>query len=186
MLWQQTDSFDVTLSPSGNWLGTNAAVFLEYAPNYTTSPGQKVGMVFNYFDPSKTDSLGLRTTHVYDAATGRAFRSDYRNSFFRRYPNTPNISRNADWDYGNPVGSQGWVTWQNWNIFARIHFEYNTSASNPEALLQNITMFPLPAADRLRVKYDVLESGIITYELCDITGRVVLSESPGFMSAGKH
>jgi hypothetical protein len=186
VLWQQTDSSNVSLSPSGNWLGTNAAVILEYAPAYTTTPGQKVGMVFNYFDATKTDSFGLRATHVYDAATGRAFRSDYRNSYFRRYPNTTNISRCADWGYGNPVGSQGWVTWQNWNIYARIHFDYNTAVTNTASPISDVKMFPVPAFDNLRLSYQLAEAGEVSYAITDVAGREIMSGTLGNQPSGKQ
>ncbi len=184
VLWQQTDSTSTSLSPSGNWLGTNAGVILEYAPGYTTSAGQKVGMVFNYFDATKTDTFGLRATHVFDAGTGRAFRSDYRNSYFRRYPNTTNISKCSDWGYGNPVGSQGWVTWQNWNIYARIHFDYNTAVSNPSSQITDIKLFPVPASDRLRVTYQLLEPSEVHFEIVDLMGRVIKTYSQSNQTAG--
>jgi hypothetical protein len=118
-LWQDEQFSNVSLSPNGNWLGNGAAFYLEFAPAFSVPIGTKVGLVFEYEDPSKLDTLGIYAGYV-DNGLGQALQSTWKNSFMRYPPFINNISKNSSVGYGTPVGSSGWYEAQNWGFTAKV------------------------------------------------------------------
>jgi hypothetical protein len=188
-LWSQTDSANTTQSPGGNWVGTGAGYLLEYAPNYTTNNGQRVGLVLEYIDPSKQDSFSIQAGYV-DDGTGKALQSAFPYSYMRYPPFIPSITKNSNVGYGNPVGSNGWFEAQNWGIWAKITFPDPAiwaSVGNVEnsvgTLYQNL---PNPFNGTTDIRYNLAKESNIALEVHDITGKLVKRVEEGNKAAGKH
>lgn len=186
-LWSMTDSSNVTLSPGGNWIGTGAGLVLEYAPNFTTTSGQRVGIVLDYIDPSKTDTFSIQAGFVDDGAGGTMTQSPYPYSYMRYPPFIPSITKNSTVGYGNPVGSSGWFEAQNWGMWAKVTFPdptgINGIENNTAALYQNA---PNPANGITTIRYDLNKESNIVFEIHDITGKLVKRIDEGQKFSGKH
>ena len=189
VLWSQVDSTNVTLSPGGNWLGEGASYVLGYAPNFTTTAGQKVGLVFKYEAPD-SDSLGVLGSSVEDINNpgGTMTQSPYPTSFMRYPPYIPNITPNRNVGYGNPVGSTGWLEAQDWEIWAKVTFGDPTGINDKETN-KNVTLYqniPNPAKCSTIIKYNLSKDANINFALCDITGRKVFVKSENNVTAGTY
>ncbi len=186
VLWQQTDSTDTSLSPGGNWLGTNALYVKGWAPNYTTTAGQKVHISFEYYDLTKTDSLGILAGFVNNGSNGADNPSAYKNSYMRYPPMIPSITKTSSVGYGNPVGSQGWVECQNWIMYALVHFDYNVGINDVNNNLSFVSLTPNPAQNFVRANIALAKSSNVTATLSDVTGRVIATVFNGNLSSGKN
>lgn len=49
-----------------------------------------------------------------------------------------------------------------------------------------VSVFPNPASDYLDLEYELLKSGLLSYEIIDVMGRKISSMNLGIQSAGKH
>jgi len=192
VLWQQTDSTNVTLSPGGNWIGTAAAYIWEYAPGYIVNPGTKVGIVWEYRDPTKMDTSSVLAGYVEDPGQPNltAFQSDFKNSFMRYPPYIANISRTSNVGYGSPVGSGGWIECQNWGIWMFITLDPDLTAVIEQdfqrtgiRLSQNK---PNPSKGNTEVNYTLSGKTNVTFEVRDVTGKLVLSQHNGVELQGDH
>jgi len=187
VLWSYVDSTDVSLSPGGNWLGEGALVVLGYEPNFTTTPGQKVGLVFKYEAPD-TDSLGVLGSCIDDGAGGTVTQSPYPTSFMQYPPYINSIDANRNIGYGDPVGSEGWIEAQDWEIWVKVTFDDMIGINDIEAnknviLYQNI---PNPAIGSTIIKYNLSKDANINFALCDITGRKVFEKSENNVTPGTY
>lgn len=115
VLWQDEQYSNAGLSINNQWLGAGSQIALEFAPNFSVPIGTKVGVVFEYEDPSKLDTLGVLAGCVTDG-TAQAEQSTWKNSFMRLPPFINNITKNSSVGYGNPAGSNGWYFAQNWSF----------------------------------------------------------------------
>jgi hypothetical protein len=154
LLWSQTDSTNISLSPSGQWFGANSLVLQEYKPSFTTSPGQKMGFRFRYHNPDKLDTLAILAGYK-QGLGGVANPSSYNNSFFRFPPFVQSIQRNASYQ----VGPNAYFLAQNWvmgikatlyNVSLNVATE--SSVDSPQFLHNN------PAADYAEVRYRHLKN----------------------------
>jgi hypothetical protein len=186
VLWQQTDSSDVSLSSNGNWLGTGAGFVLAYAPAYTTNPGSKVAFVIEYVDPSKVDSFGVLGSSVDDGTGGTMQQSSYKNSYMRYPPFIPQITLNSNVGYGNPVGSSGWLEAQNWGIWARVSYDWNVGVNDVNNNLSLVSLSPNPAQNFVRANIDLAKPSLVNATLTDVTGRMVNNVFNGTMNSGKN
>jgi hypothetical protein len=186
VLWQQTDSSDVSLSSNGNWLGTGAGFVLAYAPAYTTNPGSKVAFVIEYVDPSKVDSFGVLGTSVDDGTGGTLQQSSYKNSYMRYPPFIPQITLNSNVGYGNPVGADGWLEAQNWGIWARVSYDWNVGVNDVNNNLSLVSLSPNPAQNFVRANIDLAKPSLVNATLTDVTGRMVNNVFNGTMNSGKN
>ena len=186
VLWQQTDSSDVSLSSNGNWLGTGAGFVLAYAPAYTTNPGSKVAFVIEYVDPSKVDSFGVLGTSVDDGTGGTLQQSSYKNSYMRYPQLIPQITLNSNVGYGTPVGSNGWLEAQNWGIWARVSYDWNVGVNDVNNNLSLVSLSPNPAQNFVRANIDLAKPSLVNATLTDVTGRIVDNVFNGTMNSGKN
>ncbi|MFN5401718.1 MAG: T9SS type A sorting domain-containing protein [Bacteroidota bacterium] len=186
VLWQQTDSSDVSLSSNGNWLGTGAGFVLAYAPAYTTNPGSKVAFVIEYVDPSKVDSFGVLGTSVDDGTGGTLQQSSYKNSYMRYPPFIPQITLNSNVGYGNPVGADGWLEAQNWGIWARVSYDWNVGVNDVNNNLSLVSLSPNPAQNFVRANIELAKPSLVNATLTDVTGRMVNNVFNGTMNSGKN
>jgi hypothetical protein len=186
-LWSQTDSFNVSQSSGGSWLGTGAGFIMGYEPNFTTNPGQRVGIVFEYWDPTKLDTFSIQAGFVDDGTGGTTIQSPFPYSYMRYPPFITTVSKNANIGYGTPVGSAGWFEAQNWGIWAKVTYPdptgINGVENNVAALYQNT---PNPFNGMTTIRYDLDKDSRIEFEIHDITGKLVKHIDEGQMASGKH
>lgn len=116
VLWEQTDSTSSSMSPTTNWWQAGSLLIKSYEINYTTNPGERVGLAFKYIDSTKLDTLGL-TAGCNQIAANAASQSAFNNSFMRYPPTFPIIGRNANAvvNAGPPIGLAYFLA-QNWLI----------------------------------------------------------------------
>lgn len=192
VLWSQTDSSNVSLSGSGNWLGTGAAVVLSYTPQPTfmgASAGTKLGLVFKYEDPSKTDTLGMIAGYMKDPLDAtKALKSTIQTSYMRYPPFINTVTKNANVGYGTPVGSGGWYFAQNWGMWAHVTVGtdvdgFNENSANGFRVLES---YPNPSNEVTNVRYELGVQSNVTIVVTDVTGRVVSQTSSENQSAGEY
>lgn len=185
VLWSDTVTTNTTLSPGGNWLGTGAQYLLEYAPGFSTTPGQKVGMVFKYV-ASKADTLGIIASCINDGSGGTMTQSAYPTSFMAYPPFIPSVTPNRNIGYGSPVGSAGWVEAQDWEIWAKVTWNDATGISDLDlnaTLYQNM---PNPSQGQTIIKYDIAKSTSVSVVFYDIAGHKVKEINEGELAAGSY
>jgi hypothetical protein len=192
VLWEQKDSSNVSLSPSGNWVGAGAARVLKYTPQPTfigASPGTKLGLVIKYEDPSKSDSLGVYAGYVADPLNpANALQSTIKTSYMRFPPNIPNVTRNTNVGYGSPVGSNGWFEAQNWGLWAHVSVGTDVSGFGENAAngFRVIESYPNPTNEVTNVRYELGVPSDVTIVVTDITGNVVSKTATSQQSAGEY
>ena len=191
VLWSQNDSTNTSLSPSGNWLGTDLRYMLTYAPNFTTTPGQKIGVVIRYEAPD-SDTLGVIGSSVEDLNNpgNTMTQSPYPTSFMRYPPFIPNITTNRTVGYGTPVGSNGWIEVQDWEIWIKVTFNDSVpigvreNNSNGNLVLHQNT--PNPAKNNTVIRYNLTEDLKINFKVSDYTGRIIFETEESNATAGEH
>ncbi len=187
VVWETTDSTSQSISSNGNWLGTGAAFALAYAPNYTTTPGQKVSVVFNYDDPSKIDSLGFSAGCVNDGNGGTIQQSSFTNSYMRYTPFIPNITKNSSIGYGSPVGSDGWFEAQDWASVFLIHYDdiiIGTSDVNDNLSVNSV--YPNPANAIANIHFFLENPSNLEVNVIDVTGKLIQTVYNGSIAKGHH
>ncbi len=192
VLWEQTDSSNVALSGSGNWLGTGAAVVLSYTPYptfYGTSPGSTLGLVFKYEDASKTDTLGMIAGYVTDPLDAtKALQSEIKTSYMRYPPYISNVTKNSSVGYGTPVGSGGWYFAQNWGMWAYVTVGTDVSGfgQNSANGFRVLESYPNPTNTVTNVRYALGVASDVTVVVTDITGKVVYKTAASQQGAGEY
>lgn len=181
-VWADTILTTTAISPSGNWLGSNALVSMYSLPNYTTTVGQKLAMVMYYKDPSKQDSLGLLGGSVDDGA-GNSLQTNYQTSYMRYPPFITSITKCANITYTNGTYYSG----QNWAMYAYVTADYNVGFNeyfeNGMRLSQNV---PNPFGNGTMIVYQLENDADVSMEITDITGKTVAVYNEGHKPAGEH
>jgi hypothetical protein len=186
VLWSATDSSNTTLSPGGNWVGTDASVLLSYAPNFTTTQGQAIGLNLRYVG-NKADTFSVIAGSIDDGAGGTTQQSQYQNSWTRIPPFIPSITKNANIGYGSPVGSSGWFEAQNWAFWAYVSYDATSVSEN--AFIKGVKIsqnFPNPANKVTNFSYELQKSTNVSFEIYDMNGRLVKEVNEGRVEPGKH
>lgn len=184
VVWEWTDSTNQSISPSGNWLGTNAAFVINQEVAYTAAAGQKLSLVLNYYDPSKQDTFGVSAMYRKNSS-GDAARSTYKNSYTRYPPFLPDITANSNITY-----TAGGTTYnyeaQNWVIWAAVHFDYSVGINDNFNNLTLQKVYPSPATDEAKVKIDLKNNSHVKIEVMNLEGKVVANLFEGDLNAGQH
>jgi hypothetical protein len=195
VLWEQTDSSNLSLSPSGSWLGTGSQVVLSYTPYPTftgAAPGIKLGLVFKYEDPSKLDSLGLIAGSVTDPAdAAKSLQSTIQTSYMRFVPNIPNVSKNANVGYGTLSGgvfTGGYFRLQNWAMWAHVTVGtdvdgFGENAANGFRILE---AYPNPTDNNTNVRYELGVTSDVSVVVTDIVGNVVSQTTNAQQTPGEY
>jgi hypothetical protein len=193
VLWSNTDSSNVALSPSGNWLGTGAAAVITYDPQFTVQAGQRAGIVFEYFDPSKTDTLSIIAGFKGDPASPdpnnpRALQSEWKTSYMRYPPFIPNITLNSNVGYGQPVGTNGYFEAQNWGIWAKVIVTEVVGIQDKNEGSGYVLhhTYPNPSNEFTNVTFEIPVASNVTLRVTDLSGRVVFENNINNMMPGKH
>lgn len=192
VLWEQIDSTNVSLSPSGNWVGINASFVKKYFPLngfIGVSPGSKLGLVFKYEDPTKTDTLGMIAGYVKDPLDPtKALQSTIKTSYMRNPPYINNVTKNSSLGYGNPVGSNGWYFAQNWAMWAYVTVGTDVLGygNNKNEGFRILESYPNPSNTFRAVKYEIGVTSDVTLILNDINGKQLLLDTKFGQNAGQH
>ncbi len=190
--WEGKDSSNVSLSSGGNWLGNGAAVILSYTPQpdfMGAAPGTQIGVIFNYVDASKTDTLGVLAGYMKDPSDpNKAAKSEYRTSYMRYPPMIPNVTPNSNIGYGSPVGSSGWFEAQNWGIWAYVTVGtgvngFNENSKNGFRILDS---YPNPSSEVTQIRYQLGTTSNVSVVVTDIIGKVVYENQISNQQAGEH
>lgn len=192
VLWEQTDSTNVSLSGSGNWLGAGAGFVMSWTPYPTftgASAGTKLGLIFKYEDPTKQDSLGMTAGYAKDPLDPtKALKSTIQTSYMRYVPNIPNVTKNSNVGYGNPVGSGGWFEAQNWAmwVYATVGTDVSGFGENNANGFRVLESYPNPTNAATNVRYELGVASDVTVVVTDITGNVVYKTSTSQQGAGEY
>lgn len=193
-LWTDSVVTNTSLSPSGNWLGSNALYSFSMACGYTTSVGDKVGIGLRYIAP-KSDTLGVLASYVPNPNSPAppddfALKSLFPYSVVRwqgfsggNYSNTTNIF------YTLQPGQEdtSWFRAQNWQIWALLTFEDVTgvkhSVKTPFGIQQNQ---PNPFSQSTKIEYAVNNPQELLLEVYNINGQLIRNENLGFKTQGTY
>ncbi len=182
VLWHHGASFNTALSPSGNWLGTNAGTVWFETPNYTTNPGQVVAIQFDYYDPSKMDTASIAGNYVQGNTPGQPDSvSHYPYSYMRYPPFLNNIIANV-----NVVSGGTPYSCQNWFIWAAVHVDFATGIVDNFDNLKVHGVSPNPATGEATVSYGLNKDADVTIDLYDLSGKLVKNFSAGNATTGAH
>jgi len=186
VLWSDVDSSNTTLSPGGNWVGTDASVLMSYTPNFTSTQGQKIGLNLRYV-ANKADTFSIIAGSIDDGNGGTTQQSNYQNSWTRIPPFIPSVTKNANIGYGSPVGADGWFEAQNWAFWAYVSYDVTSVSEN--AFIKGVKIsqnFPNPADKVTNFVYELQKPTNVTFEIYDMNGRLVKEVNQGSVEAGKH
>lgn len=184
VVWEWTDSTDQSISSSGEWLGANSTFVMGEEVAYTTSPGQKMSIVLNYYDPSKLDTFGVNARYRKNSS-GDAALSAYKNSYTRYPPMIPDVVRNTNITY-NIGGTNYNYEAQNWAIFITAHFDYNVGIDDNFGNLTLQKVFPSPANEEAKVKIDLKNNSNVKIDVLNLEGKTVATLFEGNLTAGQH
>ncbi|MEY4110528.1 MAG: Secretion system C-terminal sorting domain [Bacteroidota bacterium] len=146
VLWSVTDSTNQGISAGNDYLAPGAWFYLGYAPSLTTSPGQRLGLRFQYIDPTKSDSMAIYGgVRQVPGIGGISQPSSYPNSFVSFPYFWPGIQRNAQSIY---PGTGQYFLAQNWGFWHRVLVDAVLPLPR-ENQLEEIAAFPNPTSDKL-------------------------------------
>ena len=173
VLWADSLITSVGLSPGNTWSnGINSFYFMRFPIGYSTTAGQKAGIVFRYLNYNKLDTFGIAAGYIpFSIGGASAIQSGYKNSFLRFPPFAPNISKNSDF----LIVSGGYLAGQNWVIIPRVEaFNTTLGLQSAQGDLEVLTLYPNPANKLLNIAFESLSNDLIMINIIDAQGRVVL------------
>lgn len=188
VLWEQKDSSNVSLSPSGNWVGTGAGALLTYTPYPTfigASAGTRLGLILKYEDPTKLDTFSVTAGYVIDPLNqNQGLQSTIQTSYVRIPPFLPNVLKNANVVYT----SGGYYQAQNWAMWAYVTVGTDVSGygENPAQGFRVLESYPNPTNEVTNVRYELGVPSDVTIVVTDITGNVVSKTATSQQSAGEY
>ena len=172
VLWSDSVITSTGLSPGNTWSnGFNSFFFMRFPIGFTTSVGQKAGIVFRYLNHNKLDTFGLAAGFVpFGIGNASAIQSSYKNSYLRFPPFANSISKNADF----VIVSGGYLAGQNWIIIPSAEV-FNTSLGLQSAKgdLKVFTLYPNPTNQFLNIAFEAKEYNKINIQITDALGRIV-------------
>jgi hypothetical protein len=172
VLWSDSIVTNVGLSPGNTWSnGINSFYFMRFPIGYSTTIGQKAGIVFRYLNKNKLDTFGLAAGYVpFGLGGASAIQSTYKNSFLRFPPFANSITRNSDFQ----IISGGYLAGQNWVIIPRVEV-YNTNLGIQSAKgdLKVLTIYPNPTNQQLNIALESAENSKISINIIDTQGKIV-------------
>lgn len=189
LVWSDSVITTSTLSPGGNWLGSNALFSLAMPCGITTTPNQRVGVTLQYRAP-EADTLGMLAGFVPNPDnTELALKTRFPNSFFRwmgvlssQVVNSSNIFFPPA-----PGADTGYFEAQNWQIWALVTFIDETGFK--KSMYTNMDMgnsYPNPTLDASRFNFSTAKPQNINLEIFDLNGRVIYTRNLGFRNTGDH
>lgn len=175
VLWSDSVITSAGLSPGNTWSnGINSFYFMRFPIGYSTTAGQKAGVVFRYLNHNKLDTFGLAAGYIpFNLGGSSAIQSSYKNSFLRFPPFANTISKNSDF----LMVSGGYLPGQNWVIIPRTEV-YNTTLGLQSATgdLPVLTLYPNPTNQVLNIAFASENNDKITIQIMDTQGHIVKQE----------
>jgi hypothetical protein len=194
IVWTDSIITATALSPSGNWLGTNALYAASIPCGYSTALNEKIGIALRYIAP-KSDTLGILAGYIPNPNSPAppndfALKSLFPYSVVRwdgfsngNFSNTTNIFYNLQ--AGQTDTS--WFKAQNWQIWTQLTFEDVTGLKEtvrmPFGAEQNM---PNPFSIKSSIPFTVNDAQAVTLEIYSLQGVLVKSSPLGFKSQGKY
>ena len=185
VLWSTKDSTDVSWTEDAN-----SIVMFQYPVGFTSAANQKIGLTIKY-TADKLDTLsiaggGVNTGTDQNPVIGN--KSQYETSHMGLvYLSGGSYIKNSQIGYGNPVGSAGWFYAQNWWIWAAVSYTDNSSIDENAVYGFNIDpIYPNPFGGIANIRYSLTESSDVTFEVMDLTGKVLRSSNFGTQAAGSY
>jgi hypothetical protein len=191
VLWADTIISNTSLSPNGNWLGSGAVQFLNWAPNVTVPAGRRAGVTIKYFGP-KQDTCGIIASYITNpngpaAPNDIALKSAAPYSVMKYPPFIPNYSNNSNIFYGAPAAGAdtSFFSAQNWEIWIRARVNEVLDIEKVNGI-QMGHAYPNPFSEITNFTFNLDNSAEIGVQMFDITGKLVYTENMGKKSAGKN
>jgi hypothetical protein len=191
VLWADTIVSNTSLSPNGNWLGSGAVQFLNWAPNVTVPAGRRAGVTIKYFGP-KQDTCGIIASYITNpngpaAPNDIALKSAAPYSVMKYPPFIPNYSNNSNIFYGAPAAGAdtSFFSAQNWEIWIRARVNEVLDIEKVNGI-QMGHAYPNPFSEITNFTFNLDNSAEIGVQMFDITGKLVYTENMGKKSAGKN
>ncbi|HLP94969.1 MAG TPA: T9SS type A sorting domain-containing protein [Saprospiraceae bacterium] len=72
------------------------------------------------------------------------------------------------------------------SVFASVYFGNATGTDDPQGVVSQLVVSPNPASDALYLDFDMKEQAPVRFEIWDMQGNMVKTESLGVMPAGTH
>jgi hypothetical protein len=179
--------------------------------NYTTTPGQRVGIMIEY-RAAKQDTFGLIASFAYTGTTGScaanptlpfvAFPSIYQPNSYRhdiRWALPPNnvallpTSGGGDtyYDcdgiagYDPNADSDNFI--QNWGIWVHVTSDLAISVDEVSNVIASFEQnVPNPFTNNTKINFSLRKAVETSFTLTDLSGKVIMSNNLGNLSAGKH
>lgn len=183
VVWSLKDSVNTSQTADGNSIG-----LFQWPVGFTGTAGQKLGLTFKYTAP-KLDTLqvaggGKDGDDNQTIETVTAYPYNYMGLVYLSggsYINTTNIG------FGNPVGSEGWFYAQNWWLWAAVTYVDNSSIDENEVYGFDVSpIYPNPFAGIANINYTLKESAEVSFQIMDMTGKVLRSSNMGTQGAGTY
>lgn len=170
VLWSRTDSTNQGMSPGNEYLAENAWYYVGHAPNLLTAPGQRIGVRFQYIDPTKSDSMALYAgLRQVPGVGGITQPSAYPNSFVSFPYFWQGVQRNAQCIY--PANGQYFLA-QNWGFWLRVVVDAVLPIPY-EPKQKPLSIFPNPADPSFSIMWNRASGGNMEIEILDPLGRMV-------------
>lgn len=194
IVWTDSIVTTTSLSPSGNWLGTNALYSMAIPVGYTTNSNQKIGIGLRYIAP-KSDTLGILASFISNP-NGPASPNDY--AMKSKFPYS--VVRWEGFSSGNFVSTSNifynfttgqtdtsYFKAQNWQIWALLTFTDVTGIKEQIKVPLNAGQNqPNPFQSTSQFRYNITTPQSINLEIYDLNGRRVKSTNLGFKTQGDY
>ncbi len=182
VLWEYQDTLATSFQTDNDW---TAGYYFKFPCGYSLNAGQAASFLFNYYDPSKMDSLSVSGGSVKAShAAGYGDQSTYKTSWLEWSGifNTPTKNSNLS------VGGAGvdYYGIQNWQAAFLVHFDWNVGVND---VLNNLTVnsvYPNPSSTTSNVHFFLGNTSNLEVNIVDVTGKTVQSTFNGLMVEGAH
>ena len=182
-LYDGTDAAFLDTDPYGGLLVSSAE--MDLAASYSNDGSEAVGDIVWYtlvleepYEVAAGDFIGAGFEH-YGGSNVQIWESKYTQD-------------QTSFVYG-PFGSGGAYAWYYTNEVPMVRLNLDPTATNTVSVettdaldFRLFQSFPNPASDNARVQYSLEHNADVTFEVRDLTGKLVYSEDRGTQPAGYH
>ncbi len=205
ILWADTIKTDTGLSPNHSWFYT---YLYSAAPMLSLSGTTRFAVSMQYFG-SKLDTLGflygfssftcaspsgtLADTTNYGANIGGMWANSFSTGwqyFASNHTTTytfPDITYGEGVYYGCTSPGNGDLFWQDMAMFAEVEYQTNTGINNVVGNGLSVGQnYPNPFNKNTQISYTLTKSSDVNFTICDMTGRVIMSNNLNQVAPGQH
>jgi hypothetical protein len=194
-VWENTTTTNSSLSPGGNYLGTDALTVFSVPCGFQLGGSQRVGLNFRY-EASKLDTLALLASYVINPngpqtpPNDKALKTAFPHNYFRWMGILNNgIYKTSDIFYTPQPGQDtGYFKIQNWQMWFSVTFEDAITATQEKMILplgldQN---YPNPFEFSSSFSFTIQESQDLTLQITDVNGRIIANKELGHHLTGSY